>query len=154
MKSETPMELDGAIFGRLNFRLFVICVAILLSGLLLGSLGVGVIGTGWREFLIAWIAGLLVAVLAHLGGEFPKGTEFLAVRLAIQMVVRTVPLMALAIWGINFAVPPLETSLVFYILAFYLIGLVADVQMHLFRLRFQPHESDSKQPQRVRSGSL
>lgn len=123
-------------------RLCLLSAIILLSGLVLIGLGVSVFGssihTGVFALLVCWIS----AVIAHVGGEYPRGEFNFAARLAIQMVVRTLPPFAFALWGIKFAEPPLETSLVFYILSFYLIGLVVDVQLHLARLKAETIQAE------------
>jgi len=72
--------------------------------------------------------------LAHVAGEYPKGDPFIAARMAVQIVVRTALPFLVAVWGLNFADPPLEKSLVLYMILFYLVGLVAEVQLSLSRL--------------------
>ena len=120
--------------SRLPWRLCVLCSILLLAGLVLIPVGVFLFGSSVQVALLAWLVCSLSAVFAHFGSEFPRGDMNFAARLAIQMVVRTVPPFALAIWGVKFAMPPLETSLVFYILAFYLAGLIADIQLQLGQL--------------------
>ena len=112
-----------------------------LAGLVIIALGVFAFGTSLFEALLGWGVCTVAALLAHLGGEFPRGDFNFAARMAIQMVVRTVPPFLVALWGVNFAEPPLETSLVFYILSFYLIGLIVDVQLHVWRLKASMAES-------------
>ena len=123
------------IISSLTSRMMVLSAVMLLAGVLVVAIGVGVFGTGVYEALLGWAVCTIAAVLAHIGGEYPRGDFNFAARLAIQMVVRTVPPFAVALWGTNFAEPPLEKSLVFYMILFYLIGLVTDVQLSLARLK-------------------
>ena len=125
----------------LSSRLMLLFVVMLVSGALIVGLGIGLFGAGLFESLLGWAVCTVAAMLAHVGGEFPRGEFNFAARMAIQMVVRTVPPFLVALWGINFAEPPLETSLVFYILSFYLIGLLVDVQLHVWRLSASIAES-------------
>jgi hypothetical protein len=55
--------------------------------------------------------------------------------MALQIVARTLLPFVVAVWGLYFAEPPLEKSLVLYMILFYLVGLVADVQLSLGRIK-------------------
>ena len=135
-----PLNRDKMI-NSLSSRLMLLFVVMLATGFLVVGLGVGLFGTGVLEALLGWAVCTIAAMLAHIGGEFPRGDFNFAARMAIQMVVRTVPPFLVALWGVNFAEPPLETSLVFYILSFYLIGLLVDVQLHVWRINASMLES-------------
>lgn len=119
----------------LTIRLVLLTAIILGSAVLLISIGYLALGTGLQTPLIALAACLVSALLAHVAGEFPKGAAFIAARMATQIAVRTVIPLVVAVWGLYFAEPPLEKSLVFYMILFYMIGLVADVQLSLGRLK-------------------
>lgn len=123
-------------------RLWLLSIAMLLSGVVLIGFGVFVFGTSLKTGVLALMVCWVSSALAHVGGEYPKGDYNFAARMAIQMVVRTLPPFGFALWGVKFANPPLETSLVFYILSFYLIGLVADVQLHVQRLKAEMAERE------------
>ncbi len=123
-------------------RIGLFSLILLVSGVVLIGLGVFVFGISLKTGLIGWLACWIAGVIAHIGGEYPRGDFNFAARMAIQMVVRTVPPFGVALWGVKFAEPPLETSLVFYILSFYLIGLVVDVQLHLERLKAETIQSE------------
>ena len=125
----------------MTHRMCVLVAALLLAGLIVFGIGVWLLGGSVAVCLIAWAICTVSAIAAHIGSEFPRGEYNFAARLAIQMLVRTIPPFALAIWGTKFANPPLETSLVFYILAFYLTGLMTDIQLQLGRLKVQQSDS-------------
>ena len=136
------MQLDSQFASAsLRRRLLLLLAIMVVSGVVIIGLGVLVMGTPWFEALLGWGVCTVAALLAHIGGEYPRGDFNFAARMAIQMVVRTAPPFLVALWGINFAEPPLETSLVFYILSFYLIGLTVDVQLHVWRLKASLAES-------------
>ena len=119
----------------MGLRLLILSLTLLVTGILIIGLGVLVFGAQIQTGLLGWFVCTIAALLAHVGGEYPRGDFNFAARMAIQMAVRTLPPFLIALWGINFVEPPLETSLVFYILSFYLIGLVVDVQLHVLRLK-------------------
>lgn len=132
---------DDSTSGRgLMYRISLLVAAMLLAGALVFGVGVLLLGGSASICLMAWAVCAVSAIAAHVGSEYPRGGHNFAARLAIQMLARTIPPFAFAIWGIKFAQPPLETSLVFYILAFYLTGLVIDIQLQLGRLN-QQHDS-------------
>ena len=112
-------------------RMVLLAGIMVAAGVVIGSLGIFGFGTSVTTFTIAWIACTASALLAHVFGEYPQGDYNFAARMALQMVVRTVPPFAVAICCIKFVEPPLETSLVFYILSFYMIGLAADIKLQL-----------------------
>lgn len=119
------------------FRLVLLAIVVFGAGVVATLLGMVVFQTGWKTAAIALFACLVSALFAHVAGEFPKGDELIAARMALQMVVRSVLPFVVAVWGIYFSEPPLEKSLVFYMILFYLIGLVAEVQLSLARLRIE-----------------
>ena len=119
----------------IGFRLAVLAIIILGVGVVATMLGMALFHTDLKTAAIALIACLVSALFAHVAGEYPKGDELIAARMTLQMVVRSVLPFAVAVWGIYFSEPPLEKSLVFYMILFYLVGLVAEVQLSLARLR-------------------
>ena len=141
MSSDMPLN-RAMICNSLITRMLLLLAVMLLSGVLVISLGVLAFGTGLLEALLGWAVCTVAALIAHVGGEYPRGDFNFAARMAIQMMVRTLPPFLVALWGINFVQPPLETSLVFYILSFYLVGLFVDVQLHVWRLRASLSESE------------
>ena len=116
-------------------RMMLLAGVMFVAGLVIVGIAAGLFSASLTNGLIAWLVCTISALAAHVGGEYPKGDYNFAARMAIQMVVRTVLPFGVAIWGVKFAEPPLETSLVFYILSFYLIGTLTDVQLHVRRLR-------------------
>ena len=119
----------------IGFRLAVLAIIILGVGVVATMLGMALFHTDLKTAAIALIACLVSALFAHVAGEYPKGDELITARMTLQMVVRSVLPFAVAVWGIYFSEPPLEKSLVFYMILFYLVGLVAEVQLSLARLR-------------------
>jgi hypothetical protein len=115
----------------------LVCLAIFVTGFAIVAALVGTLlfQADLKTSAIAWVACLLSALAAHVAGEFPKGDELIMARMAMQMAVRSAPPFLVAVWGIYFVEPPLEKSLVFYMILFYLVGLVADVQLSLARLK-------------------
>ena len=103
------------------------------------SLAAGVvIGVGWGVFdaplrygLVAWAICTGSVLVAHLCGESVKQDHLFGLKLASSMAMRTVPPFAAVAWGIKIAQPPVESSFVFYILAFYMIGTITDVLLQV-----------------------
>ena len=122
-------------------RVTALLGVMIVAGIVIIGVGSGLLGASLSNALIAWSVCTVSALLAHVGGEYPKGTHNFAARMAIQMVVRTVIPFGVALWGVKFAEPPLETSLVFYILSFYLVGTLVDVQLHVRRLKSESTEA-------------
>lgn len=116
-------------------RIAVLAALMIVSGIVI--IPVGVIGfqTSIQTALLALLVCLVAGVIAHVAGEHPKGDVFIMARMMIQMAVRTSIPFAFALWAINFANPPLEKSLVFYIILFYMVGLVSDLQLNLARIK-------------------
>jgi len=124
----------------LRWRLLVLASVILLLAIVTGLVGVLFFSTPIQVVVIAFLACLVSAILAHLAGEYPKGNAYIAARMAVQMVVRTAVPTVVVVWGLYFAQPPLEKSLVFYMILFYFAGLITDVQLTLARLNQEKTE--------------
>ena len=118
----------------IGFRLALLAIVVVFAAVVFTSIGTLLFQTDLKTPAIALVACLVSALLAHVAGEYPKGDELVMARMAMQMVVRSALPFLVAVWGIYFADPPLEKSLVFYMILFYLVGLVADVQLSLARL--------------------
>ncbi len=87
-----------------------------------------------RLAVLAFGVCLVSSLLAHIAGEYPQGDGFLALRMALSMLVRTVPpFLACLIVKLSPAIA-FETGFVFFVLLFYLIGLIIDVALHTARL--------------------
>lgn len=119
----------------LPFRLLMLAIIILALAAVVILVGVMLFKTSTHTAVLALVTCLVSALLAHVAGEYPKGDIYIMARMALQMAVRTALPFAVAVWGLNFAEPPLEKSLVFYMILFYMVGLVADVQLSLGRLK-------------------
>lgn len=84
---------------------------------------------------LAWLVCAVGTVLAHLFSWFPKGAEFLMLRLAGGMVSRTLFPLGFAIWGLKFCEPRIEASIVMILVLVYMAGLIADSYLNLSRSR-------------------
>ncbi len=114
-------------------RLLFLTVVELLAGAV-------VIPVGWfletdvnTGFLALGVC-LVSTLAAHVASEYPRGHELLMARMAMQMAIRVSIPGLVAVWGIYLRDPPLDLSLVFYIICFYFVGMVADVQVALKKL--------------------
>ena len=102
--------------------------------------GVVVISGGWflgadvNTGFLALAVCLVSTLAAHVASEYPRGHELLLARMAMQMAIRVSVPGLVAVWGIYLRDPPLDLSLVFYIICFYFVGMVADVQVALKKL--------------------
>ena len=97
-------------------------------------LSVFVFKTGVQPPLVAFLTCLFSTIAAHICGEYPQGDDFVAIRSVVSSAVRTgIPLVAIFA-SINIVEPPLDKSVVFYMILFYLVGLVIDMQLNLARL--------------------
>lgn len=119
----------------LGFRLCLLAIIVSVVAIVVILVGALLFQADLKCGLVALVACLLSTLLAHVAGVYPKGDELIMARMAVQMVVRSALPFLVAVWGIYFADPPFEKSLVFYMILFYLVGLVADVQLSLARLK-------------------
>ena len=119
----------------IGYRLVVLAIVVAGVGVVAGLVGTSFFQADWKTAAIALAACLVSTLLAHVAGEYPEGDELIMARMAVQMVVRSALPFLVAVWGIYFADPPFEKSLVFYMILFYLVGLVVDVQLSLARLK-------------------
>ena len=84
--------------------------------------------------LLALVVCLVSTLAAHVASEYPRGHELLMARMAMQMAIRVSIPGLVAVWGIYLKDPPLDLSLVFYIIFFYFVGMIADVHVALKKL--------------------
>ena len=132
---DNQIETPGVAPKSLTTRLLLLGLLMLVVAAVVLAISVGLFQANLQTGLIALAACFISALGAHVCGEYPKGDVYIMARMALQMVVRTALPFVVSIWGLYFAEPPLEKSLVFYMILFYLVGLVADVQMSLARLK-------------------
>ena len=90
---------------------------------------------------LAWLACFVGTVGGHLASEFPKGNEFVLLRMASGMACRTLLPMAFAVWGAKFREPPVDKSAIAVLVFAYLIGLAVDSVLSLRRIK--PTANDS-----------
>ena len=85
--------------------------------------------------VLALIVCVISSQLAHIVGEFPSGDDYFMARLAASISVRTgIPLFAVVFVKLSSAIP-FEPAFVFFIILFYLVGLLVDVGLHVLRLK-------------------
>jgi len=118
-----------SIFVRLVFLTFVELLAGVVAISVCWFLEINVF-TG----LLALGVCLVSTLAAHVASEYPRGHELLMARMAMQMAIRVSVPGLVAVWGIYLKDPPLDLSLVFYIIFFYFVGMIADVQVALKKL--------------------
>lgn len=92
-------------------------------------------GLDLRHVLIAWLVCFVGTIAAHVASEFPKGVEFVLLRMASGMACRMIFPMGFAIWGKKFSDPPVESPVILVLALFFLAGLVADSYLGLERLK-------------------
>ena len=119
----------------IGYRLAVLAIVVAGVGVVAGAVGTSFFQADWKAAAVALAACLVSTLLAHVAGEYPEGDELIMARMAVQMVVRSALPFLVAVWGIYFADRPYEKSFVFYLILFYLVGLVVDVQLSLAGLK-------------------
>jgi len=127
-------------------RLLLLAMVVLAVGVPVAAVGVLLLGTSLKAAVVALVACLVSALLAHVAGEYPQGDMLIMARMAVQMVVRTALPFLVAVRGFYFVEPPFEKSLVFYMILFYMVGLVAEVQLSLARLDAGKVENKNQTP--------
>jgi hypothetical protein len=125
---------DRKALRRLTSSLALLALILATVGIAVLLVGTSIFGSSVPVVLLAWSICFLSTLLAHVAGQHPQGDSYFAARMALQLVVRTVPPFVVTVWALHFAAPPLERGLVFYMILFYLIGLIADVRLTIGRL--------------------
>ena len=126
---------EGRSFSELSTQASIILTVVGGLGLLLSFMGSSFFETSLRVGLIATVVSAFSSAAAHLASEHPRGNEFALARVMIGMAIRTVlPLLAV-LWGLKIAQPPLEKSLVIYIILLYFVGLLLDVAYNVRHLK-------------------
>ena len=118
-------------------RLMMIAAVMLASGALLITL---MMVMDWLDLgmgLLAFAACSVSAMAAHVAAEYPRGDAFIAVRLAMSMVVRTALPLAVCVLAKFTEILPFEPGLIVLVFLFYLIGLMVDVKLQSVRLGSQ-----------------
>ena len=83
--------------------------------------------------MIAWAVCAVGNVIAHVFSWYPKGVEYVTVRLAGSMISRTAPPLGFAVWGLKFCEPRIEASIGLILVLVYMAGLIADSYLNLQR---------------------
>ena len=129
--SDQPAAKDTMTFSKCLTLLVVFEIVLGFFVLLLATL----MAADLRLAGLAWLVCAVGTVLAHVFSWFPRGAEFLMLRLAGGMVSRTLLPLGFAIWGLKFCEPRIETSIVLILVLVYMAGLVADSYLNLSRSR-------------------
>jgi hypothetical protein len=83
--------------------------------------------------VLALLTCVVSSLVAHVAGEYPSGHEFFMARLTASMSIRTgLPLLVVLFAKLSDRIP-FKPAFVFYIILFYLVGLFADVALHMWR---------------------
>ena len=122
-------------FGQLARQTAIVFVSVVSLGLLLSFLGSWFFGATVWVGLLATLVSAFSSAAAHLASEFPRGNEFALARLMVGMAIRTVLPLLVVVWGLKIAQPPLEKSLVLYIILLYFVGLLLDVVFNVRHLK-------------------
>ncbi len=138
-----PADDDRKALRRMAPSLALLALILASIGIVVMLVGTSIFGSSVPVVLLAWSICFLSTLLAHAAGEYPLGDSYFAARMALQLVVRTVPPFVVAVWALHFAAPPLERGLVFYMILFYLIGLIADVRLTIGRLNATQIQAES-----------
>lgn len=132
-------EVEGRIVAKPSFGMTTrLCI---IAGLLLavGCAGIWVATTwfeaDWRLLLVAMGVCVISSLVAHVVGEYPRGDDYFAARMALSLAARTAPPFLLVIIVKLNPSLPFGAAFVLYIVLLYLIGLVVDVQLHVSRLK-------------------
>ena len=76
-----------------------------------------------QHVLLAWLVCFVGTILAHVASEYPKGVEFVLLRMASGMACRMALPMGFAIWGKKFSDPPVESPVILVLALFFLAEL-------------------------------
>jgi hypothetical protein len=84
--------------------------------------------------ILALVVCVISSLVAHVVGEYPKGDDNFAARLAGSLMARTaMPFLLVVIVKLTPGLP-FERAFVLFIILFYLVGLIADVSMQVSRM--------------------
>ncbi len=85
--------------------------------------------------VLAAVVCVISSLVAHVVGEFPKGDDYFAARLALSIMARTGPPFLLVLFVKLIPDSPFQPGFVFFVVLLYLVGLFVDVAMHVSRLQ-------------------
>ena len=124
--TEVTMTLGKCLALLIVFEILLGFMVLLLATVLQANLSMA---------MIAWAVCAVGNVIAHVFSWYPKGVEYVMVRLAGAMISRTAPPLGFAIWGLKFCEPPIGASIGLILVLVYMAGLVADSYLNLHRSR-------------------
>jgi hypothetical protein len=129
-----PYSMMTSSLGLRN-RLLILAIGLLLFGAATILVADRLFDVNLMMAILALSVCVISSLLAHIVGEYPKGDDYFAARLAGSMAARTAPPFLLVIIAKLRPEIPFESGFVFFIILFYLVGLIADVGMHVVRLK-------------------
>ena len=121
-------------FG-LKKRLYVLAFGLMLIGATAILIVSSFFEVNLKMAILALVVCVISSLVAHIVGEYPKGDDYFAARLAGSMAARTAPPFLLVIIAKLSPELPFESAFVFFIILFYLVGLIADIAMHVLRMK-------------------
>ncbi len=120
---------------RLSYRLGLIVLIFSVVG---GLVSFAVLTFSLAEPSELWVAigaCVISSLVAHVAGEYPSGDDKFMARLGGGMFART-SLPFLVVITTQLASPePVSGGFVLLVILFYLVGLVADVSLHVLRMK-------------------
>lgn len=103
---------------------FVVLGVVLLTSFFVGIAFVWPDPAGLMACQVAFLITVFCASVGHLAGEFPRGDQFVVIRLAGSIAARSGMLLFFLLitrgWDLS------NPEFIYYILAFYLVGLATD----------------------------
>ena len=119
----------------LKNRLLLLAVGLSLFGAVAILLVSSFFEVNLNMAVLALVVCVISSLVAHVVGEYPKGDDYFAARLAGSLVARTaLPFLLVVIVKLSPDLP-FERAFVLFIILFYLVGLIADVSMQVSRMK-------------------
>jgi len=113
------------------------CLMVLVVAHLVLGLVVWLVASAFKADLLmaglAWGCCSLATIAGHLFSRFPKGDDFLLLRLAAGMTFRTLIPMGFLVWGYKIREPQAQPSIIWITMLVYLVGLALDSYLSLLR---------------------
>ncbi|MDB2686405.1 hypothetical protein N9Y42_04280 [Mariniblastus sp.] len=122
--------------GKLTMTLSKCLLILVVANLVLGLI-VWLAASAFKIDLLmaglAWGCCSVATILGHLFSRFPKGEDFLLLRLAAGMSMRTLIPMGFLVWGYKIREPQAQPSIIWITMLVYLVGLALDSYLSLVR---------------------
>lgn len=82
---------------------------------------------------VTWLVCCIGTLGSHLASEYPKGMEYVLLRLVSSMACRTVIPAAFAVWAAKVRQPPVEPFVIAVLVFAFLFGLLIDTYLSVQR---------------------